>query len=399
MTAVQQPKSFVSRVKNKVTHGTQDAIFKRVHNSRLIYNACWEDPRIDRELLNIDQKSKIVVISSAGCNVLDYLLDHPASIDAIDVNPRQNALLALKIALIQHRPFDDLFAMFAEGKHADYKAVYADVRPHLPTYAQSFWDKKIGYFSPRSWRKSFYFYSTSGDVAWFFTLFMRSQKSMWAHIQRLLDAKTLEEQREIYDEIEPQIWSKLVSWIVKRPMMTTLLGVPRPQVQLITQEYETGMLGFLRHSFRHLFTEVPIHDNYFWRAYITGSYTETCCPNYLKKPHFATLQENVSRVTHHTKTISEFLQQNPDKYTHFILLDHQDWLAWHMPEALQEEWDLILANSQAGTKILLRSAAPTLDFVPANVQDALHFSPEITEPIHQTDRVGTYSSLHLAEVQ
>lgn len=399
MTAAQQPKKFMSQIKTKVAHGTQDAIFKRVHSSRLIYNACWEDPRIDRELLNIDQNSKIVVISSAGCNILDYLLDHPASIDAIDVNPRQNALLELKIALIKHRPFNDLFAMFADGKHQQYKAVYADLRPHLSPYAQTFWDKKITYFSPRSFRKSFYFYSTSGDVAWFFKLFLQSQKSIRNHIQALLNAKTLEEQTLIYDKIEPKIWTGFVRWLVKRPMMTTLLGVPRPQVQLIKQEYDTGMLGFLRHSFRHLFTEVPIHDNYFWRAYMTGSYTKDCCPNYLKEDNFSTLQNNVSRVTYHTQTISEFLQQNPANYTHFILLDHQDWLAWHMPEALQEEWELILANSQTGTKVLLRSAAPTLDFLPQNVQDALRFSPEITEPIHKTDRVGTYSSLHFAEVQ
>ena len=34
-----------------------------------------------------------------------------------------------------------------------------------------------------------------------------------------------------------------------------------------------------------MMTELPIGDNYFWRIYITGSYTLHCCPNYLRREH------------------------------------------------------------------------------------------------------------------
>jgi len=81
-----------------------------------------------------------------------------------------------------------------------------------------------------------------------------------------------------------------------------------------------------------------------------------------------------------------------------VLLDHQDWLAWHDPEALREEWELILANSRPGTKILLRSAGLQLDFVPEDILARLRFFPELTGPLHQLDRVGTYGSLSFAEV-
>ena len=39
------------------------------------------------------------MLTSAGCNALDYLLDGPAEIHAVDVNFRQNALLELKAAV------------------------------------------------------------------------------------------------------------------------------------------------------------------------------------------------------------------------------------------------------------------------------------------------------------
>ena len=49
-------------------------IFKAVHRRNLIYNTCWEDPALDREALGLGPADRVMVITSAGCNALDYLL-------------------------------------------------------------------------------------------------------------------------------------------------------------------------------------------------------------------------------------------------------------------------------------------------------------------------------------
>jgi S-adenosylmethionine-diacylglycerol 3-amino-3-carboxypropyl transferase len=389
----------VNTIKTKLLTSAQDAIFKQIHSSRLIYNACWEDPRLDRRLLKLDGSSRVVMITSAGCNALDYLLDSPTRIYAIDVNPRQNALLQLKLNLIRHREFDDLFALFGQGYHWKHKKLYAPLRPHLPTYARDFWDDNIDYFDPTAGKKSFYFYGTSGNVAWIFQQFLKANKPIRAQLYQLIEAETLAEQSEIYDRIEPKLWNKLVCWLVKHPMMMAMCGVPRPQMQLVNRKYAEGMTGYVRDSLRHLCTQVSMRDNYFWRVYLTGSYTKNCCPNYLKEEHFALLRANANKIHPHTTTLTEFLKCYPGPYSHYILLDHQDWLAWHDPEALAEEWRLILDNSQPGSKILMRSAAEELEFLPETVRSSLKFYPELTEPLHKQDRVGTYGSLHFAEVQ
>ena len=69
----------------------RDWVFRQVHTKNLVYNTCWEDPRCDRQLLQLNQDSEVVMITSAGCNALDYLLDNPKKINCIDMNPRQNA--------------------------------------------------------------------------------------------------------------------------------------------------------------------------------------------------------------------------------------------------------------------------------------------------------------------
>src|SRR5271163_748182 len=90
--------------------------FNLVHRHNLVYNTCWEDPRLDREALQLTPRDTVAVITSAGCNALDYALQGPRAIHAVDMNPRQNALLELKIAGIRHLEYDDFFALFGRGR-------------------------------------------------------------------------------------------------------------------------------------------------------------------------------------------------------------------------------------------------------------------------------------------
>ncbi|HAS50727.1 MAG TPA: DUF3419 domain-containing protein [Gammaproteobacteria bacterium] len=390
----------VKQLGTQLGQRAHDLLFKTIHQRYLIYNMCWEDPRIDRQLLHLDSASQVVVLTSAGCNALDYLLDAPAAIHAVDVNPRQNALLQLKLALIERGDFDDLELMFRQGAHPRFQALYQAVRPQLPPYAAAFWDQKIAYFDAANHKHSFYYHGTCGAVAWLVTRqLLKSGRKLREYLFNLLDAKTLVEQRLLYERVEPALWGPFSTWLLRQPTALAMLGVPRPQIRLIQQQYPGGIIGYISDKLRYVLTEVLIHDNYFWRAYLTGSYTEQCCPNYLREENFARLRACRDRVHTHNATVSDFLRQHPGQYSHFVLLDHQDWLAWHQPQALEEEWQLILANSRPGSRILLRSASPCLDFLPDWTRRALHFFPEQTEPLHLQDRVGTYGSLHFAEVR
>ncbi|WP_020530844.1 DUF3419 family protein [Flexithrix dorotheae] len=385
----------------KTINGLKDNIFKEIHSKNLVYNACWEDPRVDRELLNFNQESKIVMITSAGCNVLDYLLDNPKSIDTIDVNPKQNALLALKIALFEHGRFDYLFAMFGKGHFKESKKLYEDnLRSLIPEYAQQFWDKKLKYFYDSRIRKSFYFNGTSGSFAWWMNNFFDSNKSLRKLTYDLVHAKSIDEQEKVYNQIEPKLFNNFIKWVLGRQLTMSMLGVPRPQKQLILDQFPGGVPSYISSSLRHVFTKLPIYENYFWHAYITGSYSKSCCPEYLNFENFQELREKTSRLKLHNNTISGFLKENPGNYSHYILLDHQDWLASHDPEALNEEWELILKNSTPGTQILMRSAALEIDFLPDFVKEAVSFkTTKDLMDFHKRDRVGTYGSVYLGTVK
>ena len=67
-------------------------IFTTVHGNNLVYNTCWEDPRLDRQALEFGPDDNVLVITSAGCNALDYALAGPNHVNAVDMNPRQNRI-------------------------------------------------------------------------------------------------------------------------------------------------------------------------------------------------------------------------------------------------------------------------------------------------------------------
>ncbi|MFN7919679.1 MAG: BtaA family protein [Bryobacteraceae bacterium] len=385
------------RAARKLVHHGHDALFRQIHGRALIYNTCWEDPRLDRQMLEIGPSSRVVAITSAGCNALDYLLDDPAEIHAVDVNPRQNALLQLKIALIDYGDHGELFRVFGDGTHPEFRSLLS--RISLGSYARRFWEEKRGYFETTSRNLSFYYRGAAGQAAWVVVqILFRTNGEVRVFAQRMVEAKSLGEQQALYASVRPLLWNAFHRWLVSQPLILAMMGVPRPQIRLIESGFPGGVASYIQHKIEHVLTRLPIYDNYFWRVYMTGRYSPDCCPNYLRPGNFSALRARSSRVRTHTATLTRFLEQNPGPYTHFVLLDHQDWLASHDTAALHEEWRRILQNSRPGTRILMRSASQEIDFIPHEVLRRLRFFPELTSRLHSQDRVGTYGSTMLAEV-
>ena len=377
----------------------RDQVFNQIHGKNLVYNTCWEDPRCDRELLQLNQDSKVVMITSAGDNTLDYLLDEPAEIHSLDVNPRQTALLDLKLATFEHAGYEDLYQMFGIGYHPNIDELYYNkLRPHLYAFSRSFWDDKLKYFKDKKRRGSFYFYGTAGHFAWLFNQYLRVKPGVRKKIDQLLAATTLEEQSQLYYQIEPKLVPSMVEWVLERHTTLSMLGVPRPQRKMILDEYPGGLSAYIKDSLRQVFTQIHVRENYFWRLYLKGQYTKDCCPNYLKEANFETIRDQNAKIDHRTGSVADFLKENPGKYTHFVLLDHQDWLAANLPKALDVEWRLILENSVPGAKVLIRSAAREVDFIPEFVHEAVNFEKVNNNTLYNLDRVGTYSSTYLGTI-
>jgi S-adenosylmethionine-diacylglycerol 3-amino-3-carboxypropyl transferase len=383
-------------------------VFDAVHRNNLVYNTCWEDPRLDREALRLGPTDDVLVITSAGCNALDYALCGPNHVHAVDMNPRQNALLDLKLAGIRGLEFDDLFRMFGEGRLPGVRRVYEQkLRALLPEASRPFWDAKIGWFDhPRC---SFYFRGTSGLFARLAKAYTDRVLEVRPHLERMLAAETVAEQREIWDRDLRQLFSGLLKFVLNRDTTMALLGVPLAQRRQIEATYAGDLARFVQDCLEGVLSVVPLKDNYFWRVYINGCYTRACCPEYLVEANVGRLRAGLAdRVTTHTDSVQGFLEKHDRPVTRFVLLDHMDWLSDRFFPLLESEWQAIVDRAAPGARFIWRSGGFNSDFVKrvrvttggrqTTVGELLEFEDELAKRLHPLDRVHTYGSFTIAEL-
>jgi len=387
-------------------------VHKKLYTGKIIFNCAWEDPALDLEALKLTKDDNIVVITSAGCNVLTYAIHEPNHIYSIDRNPCQNALLELKIAAIKEFDFDTFWKMFGEGRIPEFtKKYYPRLREYLSPASKAFWDKNSHYFDGKGFRKSFFYHGCSGFLAWVvMRIYCRLIPGLVRALQSMFTVESIEEQRRIFKEVvDRKLWSPLLERTLSSPLALSFMnGVPKPQQKLLEQE--GGVAVFLRRVFEWLMTESFLRENYFYKVYVDGEYSRECCPEYLKEDNFYKLKNGgVERISVHTTTITEFLREHKKKdISRFILLDHMDWLS-ESPEILSEEWQEIVEHSTKQARFLWRSASEKASFVTdtkvkvdgkeLTVGDMVTFNPDLSDRLHKIDRVHTYTSFHVADLQ
>lgn len=384
--------------------------FNLIHGHHLVYNTCWEDPRLDRCALQLGPDDDVLVITSAGCNVLDYALDDPHHIYAVDVNPRQNALLELKMAGIRTLTYEDFFAVFGRGRHPRFPRLYQQaLRPALSEEARAYWDRHTDYFTGRGKHRTFYYRGSSGWVARMLNVYIDHIARVRDEVDALMTATTVAEQQAIYRTMHKAFWSRSLRWTLGRDSLLSMLGVPRSQRLEIERHYTGGVVEYMQQCLDYVFGELPLSDNYFWRVYLYGEYSPSCCPDYLKPEHFLALRERaIDRISTHTTSIESFLATSPATLSRFVLLDHMDWLSCFRQPALQREWQAIVENAAPRARLIWRSGALQVDYVDpimvnhqgeqTQIGALLTYQEDLAACLHPRDRVSTYGSFTIADL-
>ncbi len=396
-----QAQSLIDRLDQK--------LFDAIYSRSLVYNSCWEDPALDRVALGLGPQDRMLVIASAGCNVLDYALVAPACIHAVDANPRQIALLELKLAGVRCLEFEDFFAVFGAGRHPRFETVYRGaLRRHLSPFARDYWDRHGHWFCETDPADSFYYHGLSGLVARGFRAYLRLRPALRAAVDTLLEVRSLPEQRRVYERlVRPQLWRGAVNWALSRQLTMSMLGVPHPQTKEVQRQHEGGVAGFVRESVDYVLRELPLWTNYFWTLYLRGRYSADCCPEYLRPENFAALKGGLAeRIALHTCTVTEFLHGTRERISRFVLLDHMDWMSSYYPDALVEEWEAICEHATPDARVIFRSARREPRYLDGlrlhdgrALRDLLRFHEGLSAALQPRDRVHTYAGFHIADVR
>jgi S-adenosylmethionine-diacylglycerol 3-amino-3-carboxypropyl transferase len=229
------------------------------------------------------------------------------------------------------------------------------------------------------------------------------------HLDALLNADSVEEQREIYDRhLREKFWSGLIKFTMNRDTTMSMLGVPKAQRRQIETQYPGGLVQFIQDCIESVMVKLPLRDNYFWRVYLNGAYTKTCCPEYLKEENFDLLKrERVNLVSTHTDSVQGFLEKHTGKISRFVLLDHMDWLSDRYFSLLEGEWQASIDKATPDARFIWRSGGLRTDFIDQveinyqgrlqKVRSLLEFDTALAADLHPRDRVHTYGSFYIAQ--
>jgi len=404
------PDSTVSRLKDAVHRSprtSREGVLERLFTlwfQGLVYTQIWEDPKVDAAALNLDPTSRILTISSAGCNVLNYLVHRPRRILAVDLNPAHMALTRLKLAALQHLPdHDAFFRFFGDGAHsANIGAYEAHLRPVLDAKTRAFWEA-------RAWagwgRRRIHHFEDGLYEHGILPRFQRFAGSVSALVQNcrpedLLDATSRAEQRHFFETaVAPFFDHNLVQWIARQPAAVYSLGIPPRQHRLLAESADGSIVDVYRERLQRLVCRFPLDDNYFaWQAFARryDCTHRNAIPPYLEADSFGLIRYHAAAVETQIASLAETVRAQPDNsFDSFVLLDAMDWMD---AATIASLWREIARVGTPGARIIFRTAGRASVVEPALPQALRRrFSYERarSEALHAQDRSAIYGMFHL----
>lgn len=376
--------------------------------SGFIYNQIWEDPRVDIQALEISADSRILTISSGGCNALNYLLHSPASVTAVDLNEHHVRLLELKTTAAAYLPdFDSFFEYFGFGGGPNTRTnYYRYIAPNLTKPSRDYWETKkslrgiltgprLGYFN----RRGLYEHSRNANFLRFFHRFARLLR---LRPERILSAETQDEQTRIFEsEIRPFFESTVIRFLGKLPITAFGLGIPPQQLDELASDAPRGLhlIEIYKERVRRLACEFPIQENYFaWQAFSRKYDTarRIAIPDYLRKENFQSLKSNVSRLRIAHTSFTYLLETSPsNSFNRFVLLDAQDWMD---DAAINQLWKLIASRGSANSRIIFRTAgrqSPIESRLSGDMRRKFVYERNRSEELGAQDRAAIYGGFHI----
>lgn len=260
--------------------------FRELEFDRVRYSLVWEGSNTLYRGLNIQPFDQVLVITSAGCNVLNALLKDPARVVAIDLNPVQNQLLELKRHIIEQHDHSLLGGLMGfEGRAAVAKA-WERLCPTLSLERQQFWS-------------SFFQENPdgiimAGKLEKYLTGFVPSlEPQLQEKLRHLISFRTVEEQRKYF--MKELHLSSFRSQFIEYFDEQNLSKGRDPR--LFRHAGESGGDSFYLRLMQQLSSQLA-GENFFFRFFFFGPLhlPERILPPCYRKAHFLQLKKSLPKL-------------------------------------------------------------------------------------------------------
>ena len=392
-----------SAVINSTTAGSKglaDRLFAHWF-SRLVYAQIWEDPQSDIDALQLEPGSRILTISSGGCNALGYLSTRPSVVHAVDLNAAHLAMLNIKQQAIRHLPdYQSVLSFLGDaGQEDNLKRYQRHIREHLDSNARAFWEKRSLNGKPR-----FHYFTRQtyqhGLLGEFIGLSHWLARRLGGDLSKMMEARDLQDQARLFDQyVAPVFDTAFFRWIARQPVALYSLGIPPSQFEELRKDAPDGLHLLFRERMRHLACDFPLNENCFAHQAFARRYDTSCqtaLPLYLQEQHFQAIRSHIDRVHGHHTTLTAFLQHQPNNSLDaYLFLDAQDWMDQGQLTGL---WREVTRTATQGARVVFRtggSQSPLEEKLPSGILQQWETDPEHNRRLYATDRSAIYGGMHL----
>lgn len=271
------------------------------YGGRLMFAQSWEDPQCDRTALAPRPGETLFAITSGGDNVLGMLLDDPAKIIAVDLNPAQTWLFELKRAAFRRLSHAEMLDLLGVGDARRAQGLYARLRDDLSPDARVFWDAHPAWFAGGLLRQ--------GGFERYFAVLRRILRLAVGRrrMEKLFTLETADQPEFYAREWNTWRWRQLLRIGCSKFLLGNRLD-PSWFSDAAVTSFGDHFLGLAR----HVLTAIPTRDNYFLAQILLDRYVGTgCFPEYLEERNFTTIRDRIGRVELITDDIADAIDALP----------------------------------------------------------------------------------------
>jgi S-adenosylmethionine:diacylglycerol 3-amino-3-carboxypropyl transferase len=333
------------------------------------YSNCWEDADILLKALDLNSKSKVMSIASAGDNCFSMATMNPEKIIAVDISDVQLHLMQLKIEAIKEFDRDDYMRFVGLSPSTKRAEVYDLLKPRLSTDCAAYWDSL-----PNQIEGGIVHY---GKFEQYFQLF-RNKHLHGIHSQEIVDqlfeSKSADEQCIFHDNIwHNDEWHKMYSFFFGEQMMGEKMRDPEflKHVEGSVSEMIMGQ------EMKHL-RKKAVQKNYFLYYMLNNKFEGDFVPHYLRPEEYLKVKKNIDCIILHQGLLDSATIEHGD-CTHFNLSDIFEYMDMNLFKSVAKQ---LMDNSAPNAKFAfwnLMVPRNMIDLFPNEIEFNKAFCNQLTE--------------------
>lgn len=239
------------------------------------------------EITALGDANRILCLTGSGTRPLDLLVTEASEVVAIDLNPTQNALLALKIAAFKALSYDEVLTYLGIEPCTDRLALHRRVEGQLSGEMLAFWVTRSGMIRRGVWYAGRWEKVLRAGAKGIGLL--RGRK-----VERLFAARDVGEQAAIWArDFDDWIWRGSIRLLGRPWIWTKVIGEPGGAFLPSPDEVEARLAG----AFRTAAGRFLFRDSEFASLILRGTNERPgALPVHLREAHFEQVRTRLDRI-------------------------------------------------------------------------------------------------------